>query len=330
MNHQTQPIFNKRRLALLTVAAWLALAATFSNCTCNPGEDDADCGPKVCYLRADTFEKTMPDGRVVTMWGYAQETKFGGLRGEVMSPGPVIKIPSCTKKLIIKLDNNLPEPTSIVINGLSQAMTPVYNDDGRVRSFTQETPPGNTTPVKYVWENLKPGTFLYQSGTHPGVQVQMGLYGALSKNWRYNKAYPDIKYNKSMVLVLSEIDADLHDAVATGNYGPGQAVTSPINYRPQYFLINGAPDTTGGMIPGLAQWAGKDVLLRFANAGLKTRVPLLNGAYFKIIGEDGNPHLYPQEVYSLLIPAGKTIDVMVVPPDTEALLADRRFGSPTQ
>ena len=26
---------------------------------------------------------------------------------------------------------------------------------------------------------MKPGTYLYQSGTHPQVQVQMGLYGGV-------------------------------------------------------------------------------------------------------------------------------------------------------
>ena len=29
---------------------------------------------------------------------------------------------------------------------------------------------------------IAPGTYLYHSGTHPAVQVQMGLYGALTKN----------------------------------------------------------------------------------------------------------------------------------------------------
>ena len=34
----------------------------------------------------------------------------------------------------------------------------------------------------YYWNNIQPGTYAYQSGTHPQVQVQMGLYGAMVKN----------------------------------------------------------------------------------------------------------------------------------------------------
>jgi hypothetical protein len=41
------------------------------------------------------------------------------------------------------------------------------------------------------------------------------------------------------LLFFSEIDPVLHDAVASGNYGEGKAVTSTINYRPRYFLVNG-------------------------------------------------------------------------------------------
>ena len=43
-----------------------------------------------------------------------------------------------------------------------------------------ETPVAGTGV--YTWTSLKAGTYLYQSGTHPGVQVQMGLYGPLIVN----------------------------------------------------------------------------------------------------------------------------------------------------
>ena len=42
-------------------------------------------------------------------------------------------------------------------------------------------------------------------------------------------------------MLFSEVDPMLHNAVATGNYGPGQAVTSTMDYDPKYFLLNGEP-----------------------------------------------------------------------------------------
>jgi FtsP/CotA-like multicopper oxidase with cupredoxin domain len=56
----------------------------------------------------------------------------------------------------------------------------VRDGSGRVVSMTAETPPGGTQ--EYLFTGLKPGTFLYESGTHQAVQVQMGLYGAMTKD----------------------------------------------------------------------------------------------------------------------------------------------------
>src|SRR5580704_5302383 len=39
----------------------------------------------------------------------------------------------------------------------------------RVQSFGTEVPPG-TTPTALTWNNLKPGTYLIESGTHPSIQ----------------------------------------------------------------------------------------------------------------------------------------------------------------
>ena len=47
----------------------------------------------------------------------------------------------------------------------------------RIRSFTGETDPG--TARTYTFDNLRPGSFLLQSGTHPQAQVQMGLAALL-------------------------------------------------------------------------------------------------------------------------------------------------------
>lgn len=254
----------------------------------------------VYTLRADTATLTMPDtGEMVTMWGFALGSNA------VSVPGPTLVVPPGETTLQINLTNNLSIPVSIVIHGLATAMSPTWIG-GRVRSFTAETAPGAS--ATYTWTNVKPGTYLYQSGTNPAVQVQMGLYGAVKKDYSAKQAYtsPGTAYDSEAILFFSEIDPAFHAVVAAGQYGT--LVTSTIDYQPQYFLINGRPYTTGAAPVALG--TGRS-LLRFLNAGLQTHVPLLQGSYLKIYAEDGNLYPYAREQYSLILPAGKTMDAII-------------------
>lgn len=201
------------------------------------------------FLRADVTTKDMPDEPNIPMWGFALDSAFGANDGTVMVPGPMLTVPPGDTTLTIHLDNNLTVPVSIVINGQTAVMTPVKFTDAngkqRVRSFTHETAPGNTDPCDYVWNDFKPGTYVYETGTHPAVQVQMGLYGGVIKDYDdapYKQAYPTVVYETSVPLFFSEIDPALHYAVDSNNYGPGKAMTSTIGYEPKYFLVNGVSE----------------------------------------------------------------------------------------
>ena len=135
------------------------------------------------FLRAAAITTTMPDGAQVVQWGFARDSAFGRGDGTVTVPGPVLTVAPGDSVLTIRLDNRLPEPISLVINGqfsTSPAPAPV-RQGVRVRSFTTETPPGNAAPVTYTWSSVRPGTYLYMSGSHPQVQVPMGLYGARTR-----------------------------------------------------------------------------------------------------------------------------------------------------
>jgi len=271
------------------------------------------------FLRAEATTKTMPDGEVIAMWGFALDSAFEALDGDVTVPGPTLDVAPGTPTLTIHLDNNLPVPISLVIPGQAPAaaMTPVRlpSDPQRVRSFTHETAPGNAAPVDYTW-NLKPGTYLYQSGTQPQVQVQMGLYGGIQLNSAAGQAYIGApSHNTEVTLLFSEIDPAFHAAVAADDFGPGQTVTSTIDYQPKYFLINGEPfDATApldSILPAGA--ANTTTLLRFANAGLRTVVPVIQGLYFSIAAEDGNLLPFAKEQYSLFLPAQKSADAYITP-----------------
>jgi hypothetical protein len=260
-------------------------------------------------LCAGTTTKTMPDTSVITMWGYGIDT---ATPCPVTVPGPELTVPPGDNTLTINLRNELADAISIVIPGQQAAMTPVFFSDGqgrqRVRSFTHET----TTTGVYSWSNLKPGSYLYMSGTHPAVQVQMGLYGAVTHDAAAGEAYPGLAYDSEVTLLYSEIDPALHNAVLNGSYGTA-AYPSTINYAPKYFLVNGAPFESGVTPPVSAGSAGQRTLIRFLNAGLEDHAMVLQGQHMTLMAEDGNVYPWPRNQYSVLLAAGKTKDAIFTP-----------------
>ncbi|MDB5914240.1 MAG: hypothetical protein JWP22_2915 [Ramlibacter sp.] len=299
----------------------------------------------------------------VPMWGYSQctDANFGdpsttGTCGPVTVPGPALVVPPADVALTLHLKNTLPEPTSVVIPGQFTAMTPVWIEPATVKgepnplagaTYAGARPAGNLTAVvrsftaeaaalngtaNYAWTNLKPGTYLYESGTHPQVQVQMGLYGSVAKdaaagNVAYRQGGVDITYSSQVTLLYSEIDPALHAAVAGGTYGT-TGPTSTLEYAPKYFLINGRTYPDAALDPLATIPAGRNTLLRLLNASLKTHVPTINGQYWKMIAEDGNPYAflnYPRQQYTAFLPPGKTADVLLVPANASAT-ANARYA----
>jgi hypothetical protein len=281
----------------------------------------------------------------IKMWGFAEDTS--GLcyangpadpacaAAVASSPGPRITVDPTDTDLNIFLTNLLPDPVSVVIPGQEMPWSDVNNgptwDNGavgarpdltrRVRSFGREAANGGNQ--QYAWTlaqgtALRNGTFTYQSGTNPAVQVQMGLYGAVTKDADVvgQEAYPGVAYDNEVVLFYSEIDPALHAAVAGGTYGTA-AYPSTLRYDPKYFLVNGEPydpnvtgsQTTGGVAVGEA------LLIRFLNAGLRTHVPTLNDPYMSVVAEDGNAYPFARTQYSVRLAAGKTMDAILTPTD---------------
>jgi FtsP/CotA-like multicopper oxidase with cupredoxin domain len=289
-------------------------------------------------LTAVPFNKVMPDGTSVPMWGYSVNG------GPVTVPGAALVVPPGDTSLTVNLTNNLPEETSIVISGqaMPTGLAPVKFTDSsgrqRVRSFTAEAAMGGGTQ-SYTWNNLKPGTFLYHSGTHPQVQVQMGLYGAMTHDAVAGVAYAGVPYHNEVTLLFSEVDPVLHAAVANGRYGatppdtlpPGLTAadypSSTIDYAPKYFLINGQDLSDPSLTPQDAGNAGQTTRLRLLNAGLQSRSPVLQGHYMRLVAEDGNPYPYAREQYSAFLPALKTVDAVITPAEAATYpIYDRRLA----
>lgn len=289
-------------------------------------------------LYAGAFDKTLPDGTTVRMWGYGEEADCdlgNGVQAVVTSPGPVIR--TTDADLDITLFNGLPEVTSLMIHGkalpagsaptwtaytagawtdntIAQAGGARPDAASRVRSFTFETPPWTAPGDQrtYSFSNLTPGTYLYQTATHPAKQAQMGLVGAVVND-------AGATYDADAVLVFSEIDPVLHEAVATGVYGTGAPVpstgepmTSTIDYEPAYFLVNGQPYSAAAAPIDLGILAVDDVvMLRLVNAALDNIAPTIPSGYLEVVAEGGSPYPFSRMATSLDLPAGQTMDALL-------------------
>jgi len=235
-----------------------------------------------------------PDGGTtqIPMWGFASD--IGQACGSLPSwnVGPQLTDTDLvTGELTINLRNCLNEAVSIVIPGQPASFAPVRNAAGRVTAFTTEAGPNGGT-ASYTWSGVKDGTYLYQSGSHPAKQVQMGLYGALTIK---GTSYPDA--HDEVTLLYSEIDPVLHS--------PPTAAT-PLGYHPRHYLVNGSVSQS---FPTAGD-TNHPTLLRMLNAGLDFHVPTLSNGYMTLVAEDGNAYPFTKQQYSANLAAGKTIDAL--------------------
>ncbi|MBS0387832.1 MAG: hypothetical protein JSR15_05060, partial [Proteobacteria bacterium] len=225
----------------------------------------------------------------------------------------------------------------------------------RVRSFGLEVAAAGQTPVSpqvasgspLTWANLRPGTYLIESGTEPSIQGAMGLYGIVvvtePLSGSANQAYGTL-YDSDVPLLFSEIDPVQNAEVAQvvnnagfsdqtpwdGQVGKCGDVTAPatshtcyppaVNYTPMYYLINGVSfdrtnfTASSVAVPPLATQG--NVLLRLVNAGLHMHVPSVVGAKMTLLAEDGNklPVTGTSRIQSeVFLSAGKTYDVTIQP-----------------
>ena len=246
----------------------------------------------------------------IPMWGFAPDTGQACTSLPTWTVGPTLTDADLVAgDLTITLRNCLSEAVSIIIPGQPATFSPVTTVDGqgrtRITAFTTEAA-ANGGIASYTWTGAKAGTYLYQSGSHPAKQVQMGLYGALTVG-----AYPGT--SGDVTLLYSEIDPDLHS--------PQPTAATPLGYNPRHYLVNGSathPVLTAGD-------TNQPTVLRMLNAGLDFHVPALNGGHMTLVAEDGNPYPFPKQQYSANLAAGKTIDALWQPASAgNHVIYDRR------
>jgi hypothetical protein len=291
---------------------------------CTPGTLAG--GTRTFNLVANTGNIDTPDGNSVFMWSYANADAPDN--GHFQVPGPVL-CANQNETVVVNLQNTLPAATSIVFPGQDAA---VVATGGAAGLFTTEAAPAGGT-VSYQFTAGSPGSYLYESGSDVSKQVEMGLYGALvirpaaGANFAYNSASSQFDPGREFLLLLNEIDPDLHHAVETG----GTYDVNALHNR--YFAINGRefPDTVqdngsqllpnqpyGALIriqPNTASNT-QPALLRMINAGLLNHPFHPHGNHTRQIAQDGRL-VAPTEHFGETIGAGQTLDYLLRWDDTD-------------
>jgi FtsP/CotA-like multicopper oxidase with cupredoxin domain len=232
----------------------------------------------------------MPDTTVVTIWGFALDD--GSCGNPATLPGPQLVVNE-GDVVTVNLTNNLLENVSIIFPGQDL--------------FPDTTGAASGGSVSYTFTAGSPGTYLYQAGTNPGVQVAMGLYGALivrpatGANFAYNDT--DTEFDAEAVLVLSELDADLNNLADPNTF-------DMLTYKPDYWLINGRSFPATILSPITAA-PSERLLLRYLNAGLMHHTMQLVGAHQRVIAKDAYPLLNPFSAIAETLPSGQTADMIV-------------------
>lgn len=245
------------------------------------------------YLWAKNGTISLPGIGPVPFWGFAPSAV-----GVAQLPGPIIEVFQ-NDSVQVTLNNNLTTPVSIIFSGQEFTPVPVTDGSGLFLSYNQEAPSGGA--FSYNITPNRPGIFLYESGTSPEKQIQMGLYGvmvvrppgydpAIPATWTAYGSGTGTEYDVEKILVIGEVDTAMHNAVTAGN--------PPGTFDPDYFIINGrsypdsvAPDNNGSQpySAGIAAATGQRVLLRIINAGFLNHTLRLLGISPRVLAGDSWP-----------------------------------------
>jgi hypothetical protein len=277
-------------------------------------------------LNANAGHIQTPDGNHILMWSYAVAGADDptNLWPDFQSPGPVLCVTQ-GETVQVQLHSALPEPTSIVFPGQDALVTAAGGAPGL---FTNEASGAND--VTYTFTASQPGTYLYESGSNISKQVEMGLYGALivrpsaGANLAYG-ATTQFDPGHEFLLLLGEIDPDLHHAVETGGT---YDFTKLHNH---YFTVNGRsfPDTLQdngsnllptqpyGSLVRIPSHIVQPALIRMLNAGTDNHPFHPHGNHTREIAQDGRLLLAPggarasSERFGETIGSGQTKDYLL-------------------
>ena len=207
-------------------------------------------------LTARAGHITLGDANTLLTWGYGVGTAADA-NGEMQYPGPTLIVNEGVP-ITVNLENTLDEATSIVFLGQTGVSATCVSGNCNDGLMTMEIEPGET--VSYTFTPNEPGTYMYQSGSHTELQIEMGMVGALivcpesspvlidttgddagSPIGCSGSAYGTAAtaYDQEYLFFQTEMDRAAHDAVEFGR------PVEPADFFATLWFLNGrnGPDT---------------------------------------------------------------------------------------
>ena len=263
-----------------------------------------------------------PDGNSVLMWSFTTNS------GSFQLPSPVLCVTQ-GDTVMVNLTNYLDEPVSIVFPGQGGVgatgdLTGLFTAEAAACTGAPPCTPGTAS---YTFTASEPGTYLYESGTDPHKQIEMGLYGALivypnltppaGVGYAYNSSTA-YEAGREYLIILHEIDPELHLAVEQGL--PYDATA----FHPTYWTVNGRafpdsiaenyapwlPNQPYGALVQVRASAALPALIRYANAGLVNHPFHPHGNHLRVIARDGRLLADDFEDFTRTIGSGQTYDLL--------------------
>lgn len=235
-------------------------------------------------FEAAEFQWEIAPGKTIAAWGFNQQV-----------PGPVIKARK-GDTLVVKLKNNLSEPTIIHWHGIR--LPAAMDGTGEVQQPVQ---PGQEFEYRFTLDDA--GTFWYHSHHNETVQMERGMYGAIIVE---DEQDPVLDAEKVFVIDDMKLSADFE--FTTPTWALPRLIERHDGRQGDTLLINGKVNSVFNL------YAGQRERWRFINASSARYFKLhLGGKAFNIIGTDGGLIEKPVAATEALITPGERLDILVGP-----------------
>ena len=238
---------------------------------------------KTYNLTASAFNWNISENKTIEAWGFNNSV-----------PGPILRA-SKGDTLVVKVKNDLPEPTIIHWHGIRLESSMDGTD-----STQRPIQPGEE--FEYRFSLPDSGTFWYHSHHNETKQMEKGMYGALIVD---DPADP--VFDGEKIFVIDDMKLNKN-----GSFKKGNPVSNWIERHDgregETLLINGKENPVFNIAGGqIERW-------RFINASSARYFYLYTGGkQFKIIGSDGGLMQKAEVTDRVLIVPGERVEIEAGP-----------------
>lgn len=259
---------------------------------------------------ADFLFSKMDVAPQYTLWDNTQTMLMGftkTLGGNIDLPSPTLVFNEGDSIELSMTNFSQAAPHTVHLHGLD-----VNQANDGVPHLSYYIPHDSTGVYSFVAPHA--GTYLYHCHVLSTLHVQAGMYGMViirppdGSNTTWDGGYA---FDQEIPWLFSEIDTAWHtNAVINDPYDAGASTHSILDFKPDYFLINGKSDSQLGTQGIEINGSANDMIyMRLAN-----------------IGFCGNRVIFPSDLNSQIIDSDGRPLPSVINSDTVDLMPGERYG----